>query len=111
MLFEVLLVALGTAIGSVGALFVKKATMRDGGFLKILLSWKMFWAGFLYALGSVFYLWALSRAEVSYIYPMVALSYVWATLLAMWKLNEKMNLARWVALGLIIVGVIMVSLS
>jgi drug/metabolite transporter (DMT)-like permease len=55
------------------------------------------------------YLTLLSRAEVSQLLPMTALDYVVVALLAQWVLGEIVTPARWAGIGLIAVGVALVS--
>ena len=64
------------------------------------------------ALQAVFffmYLALLSRAEVSQLLPLTALDYVVVALLAQWALGEAVTPARWAGIGLIVVGVALVS--
>jgi drug/metabolite transporter (DMT)-like permease len=64
-----------------------------------------------YGLSSVLYLLALSRLELSYAYPMVALSYVIVTFLS-WKfLGEAVPLMRVAGLAAICAGVVLVACS
>lgn len=69
-------------------------------------------AGFVfYGLSSLLYLIALSRLDLSYAYPMVALSYVVVTFLS-WKfLQEPVPLLRAGGLAVICIGVIIVAVS
>jgi drug/metabolite transporter (DMT)-like permease len=64
------------------------------------------------ALQAVFffvYLALLSRADVSQLLPMTALDYVVVAVLAQWALGEVITPARWAGIGLITVGVVLVS--
>jgi drug/metabolite transporter (DMT)-like permease len=64
------------------------------------------------ALQAVFffvYLALLSRADVSQLLPMTALDYIVVALLAQWFLGEVITPARWAGIGLIVVGVALVS--
>ena len=64
------------------------------------------------ALQAVFffvYLALLSRADVSQLLPMTALDYIVVALLAQWALGEVVTPARWTGIGLIILGVFLVS--
>jgi drug/metabolite transporter (DMT)-like permease len=64
------------------------------------------------ALQAVFfflYLTLLSRADVSQLLPMTALDYIVVALLAQWALGEVVTPARWAGIGLITVGVFLVS--
>jgi drug/metabolite transporter (DMT)-like permease len=55
------------------------------------------------------YLALLSRADVSQLLPMTALDYVVVAMLAQWALGEVITPARWAGIGLITVGVVLVS--
>ena len=55
------------------------------------------------------YLTLLSRTDVSQLLPMTALDYVVVALLAQWVLGEVVTPARWAGIGLIAVGVALVS--
>lgn len=69
-------------------------------------------AGFVcYALSSLLYMVALSRLDLSYAYPMVAISYVMVTFLSWRFLGEPVPLMRAVSLGVICVGVLGVAFS
>jgi len=64
-----------------------------------------------YGLSSLLYIVALSRLDLSYAYPMVALSYVMVAVLAWWLLDETVPPLRVVGLGLVLLGVVVVALS
>jgi drug/metabolite transporter (DMT)-like permease len=55
------------------------------------------------------YLTLLSRADVSKILPMTALDYIVVALLAQLVLAEAVTAARWAGIGLIVIGVFLVS--
>jgi drug/metabolite transporter (DMT)-like permease len=55
------------------------------------------------------YVTLLSRADVSQLLPMTALDYIVVALLAQWALGEVVTPARWAGIGLIAVGVVLVS--
>ena len=57
------------------------------------------------------YLTLLSRADVSQILPLTALDYIVVALLAQAFLAEPVTAARWVGIGLIVAGVVLVSRS
>ena len=64
-----------------------------------------------YAVSSLFYLVALSRMELSYAYPMIALSYVLVAYLSWQFLGERIPAVRILGLGIIIAGVVVMALS
>ncbi len=99
-------IALKTGLNRLGVRPAPLVVLRS-----IFLQWQVT-AGFLcYALSSLLYLLALSRLELSYAYPMVALSYVVVSVLS-WKfLGENVPLMRMIGLAAICAGVIIVALS
>ena len=65
----------------------------------------------LYGLSSVSWLVVLSRTELSYAYPMVALGYVLVFFLSWWFFDDKVTWLRVVGLVLICAGVVMVAIT
>lgn len=65
----------------------------------------------IYVMGTVFWLTALSRVDLSYAYPFASISYV-IMLLASWQLfDEYISLLRLAGSVVIILGVILISRS
>jgi len=63
----------------------------------------------LYAVSSLFYLIALSRLELSFAYPFVALSFVMVLVLCWLLLGESLPPLRVIGVGLIVIGVLTVA--
>lgn len=63
----------------------------------------------LYAVSSLFYLIALSRLELSFAYPFVALSFVIVLLLSWMLLHEQLPPLRVVGVAFIVIGVLTVA--
>jgi len=64
-----------------------------------------------YAVSVVVWIVALSRVEVSIAYPMLSIGYVLNAVLAWWLFGEDLNAQRWLGIGVIIVGVVLVARS
>lgn len=62
-----------------------------------------------YALGVVIWILALSRVQVSIAYPLLSLGYVVNAVAAWWLFNEAFNPAKVVGMGIIILGVVVIS--
>ena len=62
-----------------------------------------------YAVGSLFWLAVLSRLDLSLAYPMLALTYVLVPMTAWLFLGEQIPGERWLGIGVIIVGVLIIS--
>lgn len=68
------------------------------------------WAG-IGIIAAVFLSWAivLAKVDLSVAMPLTSISYVFVALGAMWFLGEHVSLMRWSGIGLILVGVAIVS--
>lgn len=109
-LTSLFLMIFGTMIGSVGALVIKKSS--SGKKLFQMLNSKFLWLGFfLYGISTIFYVLALKKEQLSVIYPLASMSYLWVTLLSIKYLGEKMNKWKYLALLGIILGVVMIGIG
>jgi uncharacterized membrane protein len=63
----------------------------------------------LYALSSCFWLVVLSRWQLSYAYPMVAISYVGVVLLSRVIFAEKVTTPQWIGIALMRAGLVLVA--
>ncbi len=111
-LWAIIFVLIGTIIGSFGALYIKIGS-KDFSFkiLKILKNQRLILGIVFYALSSVFYVIALTGGELSVIYPVASISYVWVCLLSVWFLKEKMNIFKWVGIATIIFGITLIGIG
>ncbi len=62
-----------------------------------------------YALGAVLWMVVLSRLDLSFAYPLLALSYILIPLLSYLILGENIPPLRWVGIAVIFIGVIIVA--
>ncbi len=62
-----------------------------------------------YALGAVFWLLVLSELDLSLAYPMLALTYILIPIAAQIVLGEQVPALRWMGIGVIFVGVVIVA--
>ncbi len=63
----------------------------------------------LYFIGAGILILALRGGELSILYPLVALSYVWVSILSMLFLGETMNAFKWGGVGMIILGMFFIG--
>ncbi len=64
-----------------------------------------------YVISVVVWIMALSRVEVSIAYPMLSIGYVVNAMAAWWLFGEAVSVTRLTGIGIIIVGVYVVSRS
>jgi drug/metabolite transporter (DMT)-like permease len=108
---SILLVFAGGIIGSFGAVFLKlgaaKLTKSIWSFLNIQLAVGVG----LYLLSTVFYILGIKGGQLSVLYPMVSLGYVWTLLWSRIFFKEGFPPQKFIGLGLILIGVVFVGLG
>ena len=65
----------------------------------------------LYGINTVVLVIALKDGELSILYPIIALTYVWVTLLSMWVFHENINFFKAVGVLTIVAGVAVLGRS
>jgi len=66
---------------------------------------------FVYGLSTLLFIPALKGGELSVLYPMVGLVYVWVSIYSVILLKERMNLLKWTGIGLLLLGVAMIGVG
>ena len=65
----------------------------------------------MYGLALVLWLGAMSRADVSFIYPLLSTGYILTTIFAIVFLSEQVSLFRWIGIGFIFAGTFFIGKS
>ena len=78
-------------------------------FFRSLMNWQLVLALFLYIIGMVIYMFMLKHYELSVIYPLTSISYVFTMLLAMFFLGEAIPVIRWAGVFFVMLGVGMIA--
>jgi multidrug transporter EmrE-like cation transporter len=114
----ILAILLSILLGSGGQLVLKYGTKvavaREAttGALASYLANPYLWSAlFLYGISTVLWIYALTKVDLSYAYPMVALGYVLVCGFSVLLFKETMPMLRIAGLGVILLGVIMIALS
>jgi drug/metabolite transporter (DMT)-like permease len=76
---------------------------------KLATEWHIVTALFCYALSVVIWVLALSRVPVSIAFPMLSMAYIVTALAAWFMLGETLSVTKLVGIGVIILGVIIIS--
>jgi drug/metabolite transporter (DMT)-like permease len=53
----------------------------------------------------------MSKSDISFLWPLTGLSFVFATFAAIWFLNERVSVVRWIGVILIVIGAALISYS
>ena len=82
----------------------------NGDSLKQIASQAWVWAGLaIFAVSAVLWLFALSRANLSFAYPFAALGYVIIVIASILFLDEHVQPLTWVGVALIIGGILLIA--
>lgn len=106
------MVILCTAFTSVGQILWKigAGKIAELSVIALLTNWALLLGFVSYGIGAVLLVLALRNGELSVLYPIVATSYVWVSLLSMKFLGETMNAWKWSGVAVILAGVVLVQL-
>ena len=63
----------------------------------------------IYALSTILWLYVLTRIPISQAYPMLALAYPAMLIIAKFLFNEDISLIRWIGVGVVCIGVVLVA--
>jgi len=111
-LWSIVLVILATLVGAFGPILLKKASAkRLSKISSLTTNYPLFGGVTLYAIGTILFIPALKGGDLSVLYPFVALTYIWVSLLSVKFLGEKMNKFKWSGIALIIIGVSLIGIG
>ena len=109
-LWSILLVLFTTLLTSSAQILYKlgsKTLVFD--VLSILTNYYLIAGLLLYAVGGTLMIVSFRGGEVSVLYPIIATSYIWVSLLSIFFLGETMNAFRWAGVMAIIAGIISIG--
>jgi multidrug transporter EmrE-like cation transporter len=109
---SVLLTLLASFVGSFGAVLLKSGAMRvENNPLSMLLNVRILAGCCTYVLSSVFFILAIRQGELSFLYPMIALGYVWTMIWSRIVFGEPFTRNKFAGIGLILLGVALLNLG
>src|SRR5487761_2503069 len=114
------LIFTGVMLNAAAQILMKAGTNAIGHFefsaanilpigLKLATEWHIVTALFCYGISVIVWILALSRVPVSIAFPMLSMAYVVNALAAWYLLNEAFNPVKLVGMGVIILGVVIIS--
>jgi multidrug transporter EmrE-like cation transporter len=107
-----LLVLLASFIGSFGAVFLKAGASRlHLGLRYLLLNVRLAVGVGLFLLSSYFFVLGVKHGELSVLYPLVALSYIWALLWSRLFFKEPFTRQKFYGLALILAGIAFIGIG
>ncbi len=111
-LSSILLILTSSFIGSFGAVFLKLGAEHMKGSLGSF--FRNYWLAIgvaLYLLSSVFFVMGVAQGELTILYPMVSLGYIWTIVWARLFFKEPFTISKIGGLVMIIFGVGLINLG
>jgi drug/metabolite transporter (DMT)-like permease len=105
---SLILVIAFTLLAATAQVLFKFGTVRLGqhpSLLGVLTNYPLIGGLALYGIGSAMMVIALRHGELSFLYPLISLSYVWVAILSVVIFQESMNAYKIAGIGVIIAGV------
>lgn len=106
-------------ISVIGQVFIKRGLDLTGkidltlglvpGYLKIFQNPLTILGSLIYLAATLFWLYILSKVDLSFAYPYLAFSYVMIIIRSWWFLGENIPIIRWVGVTVICFGVFLIS--
>lgn len=110
-LSSILLVLLASLIGSFGAVFLKLGAAHLNRGFRYILNWQLAFGVALFVGSSIPFLMGLRNGELSVLYPMVSLSYMFAIFWSKLFFNEPITKAKLGALVMILAGIVCIGVG
>ena len=111
MIYQAILLAFFSAlVGSLGQLCFKFGSGSFSLDPRLLITNYSFIAGLaLYAVSTIIYMFALRQGQLSIIYPIIATSFIWVTLLSGVNLDEPIYSTHLIGIAFILIGVTIIA--
>ena len=105
-------VSAGAFIGSFGAVGLKAGAKRlERNLGAVLANWRLAAGIGAYLVSAVFFVFGLKQGELSVLYPMVSVGYIWTMLWSRLFFGEPLTRAKVLGLALILVGVALLGVG
>ena len=99
-----------TLLTSTAQLFYKYGAAKlSFDILSIITNYELIMGMVLYAVGGILMILSFRGGEVSVLYPIIAMSYIWVSFLSIYFLNESMNLFKWLGVFTIVAGIALIG--
>ena len=106
----ILLTAVAAFMGAIGQVEFKRGADNLQWDIKMLLTnHHLILAVTVYALSTLLYVYALSKGNLSILYPIIATSYIWTMIFSQVFLNESVGLTSWAGVFFILLGVALIA--
>ena len=110
--FAIVLILFCTILTSFAQVFYKKASMSlSFNIIELIKNYNLIIGMLLYGLGAIIMIYSLKHGEVTVLYPIITLSYVWVSILSVYFFNEIMNSLKWTGVIFVVIGIMFIGLG
>jgi len=108
---SIALVALCTVFGAIAQILIKHGAngLASGSPLAMITNLPLVAGYSLYGVSTVLLVLALRDGELSILYPVISLTYVWVTMLSLLFFKERMNAWKFLGIAVVVVGVALIG--
>jgi drug/metabolite transporter (DMT)-like permease len=107
-----LLVLLASFIGSFGAVFLKSGAKRlHRQWRTLVFNWRLGLGVIAFVFSSLFFVLGVRNGELTVLYPMVSLGYIWTLLWSRLFFKEPFTRNKFLGVGMILVGIAILGLG
>ena len=111
-LWAMALAVLVTIIGTFGALFIKLGSRTFSfNLIAIIKNYKLMTGVALYVISNILFILALKGGDLSVMFPLLALGYIWIIPISVKFLGEKITTSKLIGIIFILVGVSLIGIS
>ncbi len=109
---SMMLVLAASVIGSFGAVFLKFGAMNlELTAMGMIRNWRLALGIALYLLSSAFFMAGIKNGELTILYPMVSVGYIWTMIWSRLIFKEPITRYKVIGLGMIILGIAVLNLG
>jgi len=105
------LIIVCTLFTSIGQIFFKLGSETAFLDLSLLTNYNLMIGLVLYASGAFLLIIALKGGELSVLYPVIATSYIWVSLIAKFYFNENLSLFNIIGVAFVMIGISFVGIG
>lgn len=100
-----------TLFGSLGSIFIKLGSSLVKDVKTLIFNKRLFLGALLFVFSVIFTTFALKYEDLSIVYPLTSLSYIWVILFSSLFLKESINKYKVMGILLVIFGVVLISMK
>lgn len=109
---SMVLVGIASFVGSFGALYLKTGAAKlNLGLRYLILNGRLLLGVTLFCTSSLAYVVALRQGELSVLYPLVSMGYIWTLLWSALFLKERITRNKVLGLLLIVLGIVLIGIG